>query len=214
MPSHGSGRVIQNNQGHIRLIINSIYYSRDCRRKEGGITYKGKATGIRFNMVHSLGNSQPGSHAKACIHHIKGHGISHGITANISCKQCLFPLHSLLYSVERGTMRTAGAKDWRANWKLWHFCHVSLSKSRILRRLDTQKLCQISHNRIKGIFPGIFYIQCQLSIYLHRQLIFSRYIDKLPLNHWIQFLYTYHLIEARQKLYSQFLWERMGRRNL
>ena len=107
MAGHCRRRIIQYAQDHIRFIIQGIHNSGHTGCKKGRVTDKCKADGLFIHPVKALCHSNTGSHTKTGIHHIKRHGISKGIAANITAEITLPALHCLLYRIKGSPVGTS-----------------------------------------------------------------------------------------------------------
>ena len=93
---HGSCRVVENNEYHICLIVDCIYYAGDRGGEKCRIAHECKAGGIGFYFFYALCNIESGAHAQTSIDHVKRHGISKCITADVTAENRFLTFHGSL----------------------------------------------------------------------------------------------------------------------
>ena len=121
---HGSCRVVENNEYHICLIVDCIYYAGDRGGEKCRIAHECKAGGIGFYFFYALCNIESGAHAQTSIDHVKRHGISKCITADVTAENRFLTFHGSFDCVERSPVRTAGTQNrrtYRQSRRLWKF---------------------------------------------------------------------------------------------
>ncbi len=210
MAGHCGGGIVQHHKGHICLIVNRIYHTGDGCCKEGRVSHEGEAGGVRLNVSHALSNAKASPHAEAGVHHVKGHGVAHGVAADISAENCFSTLHCPFYRIEGGTMGTTGAKHWRTDWQRRHFFFLLKGEHATAFRDYSKEFCNIFPYAVRGIFTRIFHLMGELALYSYRKLVFPGNVHQLTLDDRVQLLDTEDFIQPSEESHRQFLWEREG----
>lgn len=85
----------------ICLIVDCIYYAGDRGGEKCRIAHECKAGGIGFYFFYALCNIESGAHAQTSIDHVKRHGISKCITADVTAENRFLTFHGSFDCVER-----------------------------------------------------------------------------------------------------------------
>ena len=214
---HGGRGIIQNDQGHIGLIIYGIDNSGDGRSKKCGISHKCKAGGIRLYPAEALRHIYACTHAKAGINHIERHGVSECVAADIPAEYGLLPLHGLLYGIEGGSVRTSRTEDRRPYRKLGNRGMVRSVRRRFRSRpgiRHPQKDPDPLLHTVSCIFTCNRSGMCMLAQDLHGKSVTTGQMDEPILDHGIQFLQTKDLVTVLKKPKGLELRKWIGRAHL
>ena len=196
MSGHGCGRVVQNDQDHIRLIVHGIDNTCDRRGEEGRVSDKRKACGVRLHFFDTLCDIQSGTHTQTGINHIERKGISERITSDIPAENGFLSFHSFFYGVERSSVRTSGAKYRRADRQCRRFRKISGDRGG-----KTKKCINIGSYSVTGVFSGTGSMTTEFSVNSGWKMIFSAYIDQLTFDDRIKFFQAENFIKSRKEIY-------------
>ena len=166
-------------------------------------------------MIKTLGHCNSRAHAKARINHVQRRRVAKGVASDVSAVDCRSLSDSLLYSVERSSVRTSRAKHRRSHRKLrsifrrFRFavrnrCFDTSDFFYYLTDLHRAQLSAEADRAGPLAFYEIIYVETQVSVL----------IDQSVLNVRIELFKAYYLVCTQHELSRQICRERIWSRYL